>query len=212
MGAVLTAHRKQNIRPVTKEDAEDAIRIIESFQKRFMKKHGNPIVYAADELYLRAERALPPLREYGELHQIENGVGMVPLFISQARKLKVSRSLPRKKKFLTFTGISFHPFLKKFIDRLSEKENIHVDVCPVENHFFGASITVCGLLTGRDIIRTILDRVEGHDAILVPDIALDREDRFLDDIALKDLETALDVPAKKVISTPEGLLKGMADV
>ncbi len=145
----LTIHRKQNIRPVMKEDAENAIQIIESFQKRFMKKHGNPIVYAADELYLKAERTFPPLREYGELHQIENGVGMVPLFISQARKLKISRTLPRKRKFITFTGVSFYPFLKKFADRLAEKENLHVDVCPVENHFFGSSITVGGLLTGQ---------------------------------------------------------------
>lgn len=207
----LTVHRKQNIRPVMKEDAEKAIQIIESFQKRFMKKHGNPIVYAADELYLRAERTFPPLREYGELHQIENGVGMVPLFISQARKLKISRALPRKRKFITFTGVSFYPFLKKFADRLAEKENLHVDVCPVENHFFGSSITVGGLLTGRDVIRTILDGIDRHDVILVPDVALNREDRFLDDIALKDLETALDVSAKKVISTPEGLVKGITE-
>jgi putative radical SAM enzyme (TIGR03279 family) len=207
----LTIHRKQNIRPVKKEDAENAIQIIESFQKRFMKKHGNPIVYAADELYLKAERTFPPLREYGELHQIENGVGMVPLFLGQARKLKIPRTLQRKRKFITFTGASFYPFLKKFIDRLAEKENIHVDVCRVENHFFGSSITVGGLLTGRDVIRTILDGIDGHDVVLVPDVALDREDRFLDDIALKDLETALDVSAKKVISTPEGLVKGIAE-
>jgi putative radical SAM enzyme (TIGR03279 family) len=207
----LTIHRKQNIKPVRKEDAENAIQIIESFQKRFMKKHGNPIVYAADELYLKAERAFPPLREYGELHQIENGVGMVPLFMSQARKLKISRTLPRKRKFITFTGVSFYPFLKKFIDRLAEKENLHVDVCRVENHFFGSSITVGGLLTGRDVIRTILDRTDGHDVIFVPDVVLDREDRFLDDIALKDLETALNISARKVISTPEGLVRGIAE-
>jgi putative radical SAM enzyme (TIGR03279 family) len=207
----LTIHKKQNVRPVKKEDAENAIQIIESFQKRFMKKHGNPIVYAADELYLKAERSFPPLREYGELHQIENGVGMVPLFVNQARKLKISRTLPRKRKFVTFTGVSFYPFLKKFIDRVAEKENLHVDVCRVENHFFGSSITVGGLLTGRDVIRTILDRTDGHDVILVPDVMLDREDRFLDDIALKDLETALNVSARKVICTPEGLVKGIAE-
>lgn len=207
----LTIHRKQNIRPVKKEDADNAIQIIESFQKRFMKKHGNPIVYAADELYLKAERAFPPLREYAALHQIENGVGMVPLFVSRARKLKISRTLPRKRKFITFTGVSFYPFLKKFIDRLAEKENLHVDVCRIENHFFGSSITVGGLLTGRDVIRTILDRTDGRDVILVPDVMLDREDRFLDDIALKDLETALNVSARKVISTPEGLVKGIAE-
>ena len=109
----LTMHRKQNIRPVEKEDAEQALKIIGTAQKRFLKKHGNPIVYGADELYLKAGQPLPPLREYGDLYQIENGVGMVPLFLSQARKIKIPRILPHKKKFLTFTGIFFLSFPEK---------------------------------------------------------------------------------------------------
>ena len=205
----LTMYRKHNIRPVEKADAENAIKIIESFQKRFIKKHGNPIIYGADELYLKAERPFPPLREYGELHQIENGVGMIPLFLSQAKKSKFPKTLQRKKKFLTFTGISFYPFLKKFVERFSEKENISLDVFSVENKFFGSFITVAGLLTGRDVIRTILDRIEGHDMILVPDVVLDIENRFLDDITLRDMEEALGIPVRKVSSTPEGLVKGL---
>jgi putative radical SAM enzyme (TIGR03279 family) len=205
----LTLYRKNNIRPVEKADAENAIRIIESFQKRYIKKHGNPIVYGADELYLKAERPFPPLREYGELHQIENGVGMVPLFLNQAKKIKSPKTVQRKKKFLTFTGLSFHPFLKKFIERLSDKENFSLDVLPVENKFFGSLITVAGLLTGRDVIRAILDRIEDHDMLLVPDVVLDCENRFLDDITLRDMEEALGIPVKKVKPTPEGLVKGL---
>jgi putative radical SAM enzyme (TIGR03279 family) len=207
----LTMHRKQQIPPVEKEDAENALRIIESFQKRFLKKHGNPIIYAADELYLKAGRHFPPLREYGELHQIENGVGMVPLFLSLAKKMKFPKAVQPKKKFLTFTGISFYPFLKRFAERLSDKEDVRIDVMPVENKFFGPSITVAGLLTGRDVVRTALGSADGHEAILVPDVVLNGEDRFLDDITLRDVEEALGIPARKIESTPEGLLRGIME-
>ncbi|OIP60524.1 MAG: hypothetical protein AUK38_03290 [Nitrospirae bacterium CG2_30_41_42] len=208
----LTIYKKHSIRPVEKTDAEHAINIIESFRKRFRKKHGNSVVYAADELYLKAERPFPPLREYGDLHQIENGVGMVPLFMNQVKKLKLTKTLQVKKKFLTFTGISFYPFLKKFIERLSEKENLKlIDVVPVENKFFGTSITVAGLLIGRDVIKAVLDRIEGHETILIPDVVLNEENRFLDDITLNDIEEALGIPARKIKSTPEGLIKGIIE-
>ncbi|OHE59471.1 MAG: hypothetical protein A2Z47_00555 [Thermodesulfovibrio sp. RBG_19FT_COMBO_42_12] len=208
----LTMFRRQdNIRPVEKADAERTIKIVESFQKRFRKKHGNPIIYCADELYLKAENQFPPLKEYGDLHQIENGVGMVPLFMNQAQKTQHPKTLPRKKKFLTFTGLSFYPFLKKFIERLSEKENLNIDVVSVENKFFGASITVAGLLTGRDIIRAVSDIKDGHETILIPDVVLNEENRFLDDITLNDVEEALGITVKKIKPTPEGLIKGIAE-
>jgi putative radical SAM enzyme (TIGR03279 family) len=207
----LTIHRKQIVRPVTKEDALDALRIIEAFQKRFIKRHGNPIVYGADELYLKAEEPFPSLREYGELHQIENGVGMVPLFLSKAKKMKIPRSLEYRKKFLTFTGTSFYPFLKKFIEKLSEKERLSIDVVAVENTFFGSQVTVAGLLTGRDVMKNALDCVEGHDTILVPDVVLDDQNRFLDNVTLDDMQEALGMPVRKIVSTPDGLLKGISE-
>lgn len=206
----LTLFRKNTIKPVEREDAENALAIIESFQKRLLKKHGTSVIYGADELYLKAGRPFPPLKEYGDLHQIENGVGMIPLFLHQAKRLKIPKTLPHKKKFLTFTGKSFHPHLKKFIDKLAEKENLLIDTVPVENRFFGDLVTVTGLLTGRDVIKTILDRTDGYETVLVPDVALDSEDRFLDDVTLPDMEEALKIPVKKIPSHPDGLISGIA--
>ncbi|HTR44120.1 MAG TPA: DUF512 domain-containing protein, partial [Thermodesulfovibrionales bacterium] len=67
----LTTHRKSapKLRPVEKDDALTALGIIESFQKRFRKRHGDSIVYGADELYIKADLPFPPLEEYGELPQ-----------------------------------------------------------------------------------------------------------------------------------------------
>lgn len=207
----LTSYRKHTIRPVEREDAENALEIMETFQKRLLKKHGTAVIYGADELYLKAGRPFPPLKEYGDLHQIENGVGMIPLFLHQAKKLKVPKNLPRRKKFLTFTGQSFYPYLKKYIERLSEKENLLIDTVPVENRFFGNLVTVTGLLTGRDVIKTIIDRTDGYEMILVPDVVLDSEDRFLDDVTLPDMEEALKIPVKKIPAEPEGIIKGIAE-
>ena len=209
----ITMHRKQAIKPVGKEDALKALDIIDSFQKRFRKKHGVSVVYGADELYIKGGVNFPALSEYGELPQIENGVGMVPLFISQTKKIKAPQSAGKKKTSLTFTGISFYPYLRKFTDRLLEKEDININVIPVENTFFGKAITVTGLLTGRDVIRELSDKTDGHECLLIPDVVFrDGEDVFLDDISRKDVEDALGIKVKVIESTPEGIMKGMEAV
>jgi putative radical SAM enzyme (TIGR03279 family) len=206
----LTVHRRQPMKPVEKDDALKALHTIESFQKRYVKRHGNPLIYGADELYLKAEEPFPPLREYGELHQIENGVGMVPLFLSQANKIRIPEHIKRRKKLLTFTGTSFYPFLKKFVGKISERVRIRIDLLPVENRFFGTSITVTGLLTGRDVIKAALDNTDGHELLLIPDVVLDGEDRFLDNITLRDVEEALGIAAIKISATPGGFMAGLS--
>ena len=205
----LTMYRRQNIMPVEKEDAKEALKIIESFQKRFKKRHGDPLVYGADELYIKSEIPFPPLKDYGDFPQIENGVGMVALFMNCIKKVKIPKLLPRKRRFLTITGMSFYPFLKKFL-KLLNTEGINIDILPVENRFFGTSVTVAGLLTGRDIIKTLLDKTDSKDVVLLPDVVLrEGENIFLDDITLKDMEEALGTSVKKIESTPEGLIRGI---
>ncbi|NWF51523.1 MAG: DUF512 domain-containing protein [Nitrospirae bacterium] len=205
----LTSYRGHKIRPVEKKDANDALKTISLFQRRFKKKYGEPIVFGADELYIKAGLPFLPFKEYGDFPQIENGVGMVQYFMNSAKKIRFSKLHFHKRKFLSFTGISFYPFLKKFATNL-ETKGVKVDIVPVENRFFGKTVTVTGLLTGKDIIRSLLDRVEGYEAVLIPDVVLkEGDDLFLDDIKLKDMEYVLKVPVKKIFSTPEGLIEGI---
>jgi putative radical SAM enzyme (TIGR03279 family) len=209
----LTKHRRTELTPVTREDAVAAIGTVESFQKRFRKKHGESIAYCADEMYIKAELPFPPLQEYGELPQIENGVGLVPVFKSQSRKLSVPKSINRKKRFLTFTGTSFYPYLKKFISRLAEKENLTIDVVQVENFFFGRSVTVAGLLTGRDVISAVHDNTDNYDALIVPDVVLREGDTlFLDNVSLRDVEEATGLKVVVAECTPQGLIDAMAGI
>ena len=203
----LTRHRKLQLQPVTKEHALESIKIVESFQKRFRKKHGESIVYCSDEMYIKAEKAFPPLKEYGNLSQIENGVGMVPLFITQAKKVRKPKTLSGGKNFVTFTGISFFPYLTKFINRVTENENVNITIIPVINEFFGQSVTVAGLLTGRDIIKSLHDNADSYDILIVPDVVLKEGDNvLLDNVSLRDIEEATGLKTVVTDSTPQGFI------
>ncbi|HWR59775.1 MAG TPA: DUF512 domain-containing protein [Thermodesulfovibrionales bacterium] len=203
----LTAHRKAlaKLRPVEKDDAVRAIEVIDSFQKRFQKKHGDSIVYGADELYIKAGLDFPPLAAYGDLPQVENGVGMTPSFMHYARHEKIPQ-IKSKKRFVTFTGMSFYPYMSRFIEKL-RKAGIDIEALPVENNYFGKSVTVAGLLTGRDIVKTLAEAVRKDDVLLVPDVVMKEGEKvLLDNISLQDLEELLGVTAVVVESTPRGIV------
>lgn len=203
----LTRFVKTDIRGLNEEEAIKTVRIVNGFQRRFMKRYGDAFVHGADELYIKANRRFPPLKYYGDFPQIENGVGMVPLFLHKANKLKIP-SLKSKKRYITFTGTSFYPFLKDLIDRL--KERIFIDLIEIKNNFFGEQVTVTGLLTGRDIIKSLVDIISNYDIILMPDVVLrDGRDLLLDDVAVKDIEQILGRPVMVFDSTPEGLIKSL---
>ncbi len=206
----LTEHRKAGprTRPVEKGDALLALDLIDSFQKRFMKKHGEPIVYGSDEMYIKAGIEFKPLREYGDLPQIENGVGMVPLFLHQSRRIKVQLDKVTRR-FVSFTGTSFLPYLAKFADRLN-KSGFDLHIVPVKNTYFGESITVAGLLTGRDVMKVLSDYVKKDDTLLVPDVVTKEGcNVFLDNVTIKDLEDLLGVKTVLIPATPKGLVDAM---
>ncbi len=203
----LTAHRKTGpkLTPVERDGALRAIAIIDSFQKRFRKKHGDSVVYGADELYIKAEAELPALHEYGDLPQIENGVGMVPLFLHHSKRVKIPQP-KKKKRLITFTGTSFFPFLSRFIEKL-KKGGFEGEALPVENTFFGRSVTVTGLITGRDVMKSLSGAVRKDDILLIPDVVMKEGDKvFLDDVSIQDIEDVLDIRTAVIESTPKGLV------
>jgi putative radical SAM enzyme (TIGR03279 family) len=204
----LTAHRTKELRPVEKGDAARALRVLGYAQRDFLAVHGEPVVYAADELYIKAEEAFPPLKHYGDLPQIENGVGMVALFRHEARRVR-PEAPGAKRKFLTFTGTSFYPYLRRFL-RKFRAAGIHITAVPVENTFFGSSVTVAGLLTGRDVAAALRPAAEGRDMLLVPGVVLrEGADVFLDDVTVPDLGASLGLPCRIIESTPRGLMEGI---
>jgi len=95
--------------------------------------------------------------------------------------------------------------------KLQSIEGLSLDIIKVENKFFGSSVTVAGLLTGKDILKTVFGKTKA-DCLLVPDVALkEGTDMLLDNVTLRDLEESLGMNVAAIESTPQGLLKGITD-
>ena len=204
----LTEHRRKKLDPVQAADAQAAISIIDSFHNRFRQQTDCGVVYAADELYIKAGQPVPPIDYYDDLPQIENGVGLVARFMEDAKRARAKKI--SQKKYLTFTGISFYSYLEAYVSRLIKRGH-KITLLPVENRFFGPSVTVTGLLTGLDVISALSGKTAGHDILLVPDCATREGDGlFLDGMSAKDIECALGIKTLVIESTPKGLLKGLS--
>ncbi len=200
---------RTNLKEVTKNDAIDAINTITQFQKIFKRRHGRHIVYAADELYIKAELPIPRASHFDDFSQIENGIGMVALFNKMASRVRFP-SLRINKNLYTVTGMSFYPFLKRFLETTKEKTGIDIQIFAVENRFFGKTVTVAGLITGRDILRTLIGNIEKDSYLLIPDVMLrEKKDTFLDDLTTDDISRELSVNVIPVESTPQGLINAL---
>lgn len=206
----VTKYRKTNLKTVEKPEAVKIIEIIRQFRKRFKRRHGDPIVHAADELYIKADAPFPSVNEYGDFPQIENGVGLITYFLSSAKKLRLPKKIePRK--LATFTGTAFMPYLEEFNQKLNTIEGLTLDVLKIENNFFGPTVSVAGLLTGKDVLKTIAGKIKA-DCLLIPNVVLrDGQNMFLDNVTLKDIEESLGMRVKVIEPTPEGILKGITD-
>ncbi|MDD6735169.1 MAG: DUF512 domain-containing protein [Clostridiales bacterium] len=182
--------------PFTPESSLDTIRQIEGYQKKFKRDFGKNLIYAADEFYINAGLPLPSACEYDGFPQIENGVGLISSMqeeFDEAIKLVVPGEYPRQ--VAIATGEIAGDFIRSLTDRLSEKcGGLSITVYPIKNTFFGGGVTVSGLVTAGDIIRT-LEGEPKFDELIIPDCMLrDGEDIFLDNITLDELEERLGMP------------------
>ena len=71
------------LEPFTAEDAREVLTLIHGFQKEIYEKHGIHFVHASDEWYLMAGWDFPPQETYDGYLQLENGVGMMRLFLNE---------------------------------------------------------------------------------------------------------------------------------
>lgn len=209
----LTRHRQglQELREVSVEGAREMIEWIKPWQRRFRKEIGYPFVFLADEWYTKAGLPFPPLEEYADLPQQGNGVGIVPLFLSDFEGMLpfLPKKISEPAQILMATGTSFSPFLTSCLKRIRIR-GAEMEVVTVVNDFFGDSVTVAGLMSGRDIVKAVRQRISdrfGTRILLLPSVALN-EDRnlFLDGMTPQDLEKELDLSVQVVSADAEGLM------
>ena len=200
----------------TKEEAGAVIDMVESRQQEFYDQYGLHFIHASDEWYITAGRDFPEEERYDGYIQLENGVGMMRMFINEfnealedvvsAREYEglaetVSRTLTIATGKLTYSTIcGFAEQLMAAFPRLT------VHVYFIRNDFFGETITVSGLITGQDLIRQLKERQDaGEDlgeVLQIPSNMLRvGEQVFLDDLTVQDVERELGM---KVVAVESG--------
>ena len=196
------------LRHYTREEAELVIDQVEVYQRRFEAENpdGDPFVFLSDEWYYLTQREFPPARHYGSYAQIENGVGMTRYLIDQwartKRRLPTAMAKPRRVTLVT--GTMAQPIIEGLAEDVREIEGIEVQVLPVVNRFFGAEVTVAGLLCGQDVLATLEEHGNLGDLVLLPRVMLDNEGvRFLDDITVEEFKARLPAPTEFVRNAQE---------
>jgi NifB/MoaA-like Fe-S oxidoreductase len=174
------------VRLLTRAEAGAAIDRVDEARARALRERALGWCYAADELYLIARRPLPGAEYYDAGALYENGVGAIRRFVDGFDRglTRVPRLEGRRLRLVT--GASMAPFLRERAPRLAAATGAAVDVVEVANDYFGASVTVAGLLSGQDILRALGRGREG-DLIVLPAEALNAEDRFIDDTSRTEL-------------------------
>lgn len=203
----ITKHREglYPLHVVTCEEGRAAISIVESMQGQSFREKNTRFCFASDELYLRAQMELPTYESYEQFDQIENGVGLIRKFQKEVRDaLDVYKKfLSRKERFGIVTGMDFYPYMQAIVKSVQTAFQTDMTVYPVENMFWGESVTVTGLLTGTDIITQLRGRLGNIDTLLLCSSCFrECSDVLLDDVCLDDLSQALGVTCK--IVEPDG--------
>ena len=208
----LTKYRDnlEHLESYNKATAGEVIDIIDDFNAHYSYfNNGKILAFASDEFYLLAERDFPTEEYYGEYSQLDNGVGMCTLLKSEfLNALDEAEPQKMNRKITLATGESAYSLLCELSKKAEEKFNgLKVNVVKIENEFFGKTVTVAGLLTGKDLTEQLNGKNLG-DELLIPRVSLRNEgDKFLDDLTLGDLAEALNVKVTPVKNDGYELLK-----
>ena len=208
----LTRYRQglAKLRPVDREEANAVIDQVEAFGEACLAKYGSRKFFCSDELYIRAGRDLPEEDFYEGYVQLENGVGMLRSLITEFEAgLRLEDGPANASPFTMATGVSARPFLQGLLDQASEKLGVRGQVIAIENDFFGHTIDVAGLITGRDLMAQLKGRDLGERLLIPVNMLRHGGDVFLDDATVPDVEAALGVPVTVVEQDGFDLLDAM---
>ena len=193
----------------TPEEASDIIDLINGFGEENLKKHGSRIVFAADEFYLKAKRPIPDADYYEDYPQIENGVGLLRSFADEFGLAfedieEINSALDGResvREVSVATGVASYEMISAMAEKIMQNcPKMKIKVYKIVNNFYGESITVAGLLTGKDIYEQLKSMPLGEE-LFIPATALRAgEDDFLCGMTRRELAEKLGV---KVTPAPQ---------
>jgi len=210
----LTRHRKglEALAPVTEEYAAGFVD--EWLPQQFVleERLKGDFLFLADEFFLKGRRPFPNIASYGDFPQLENGVGMIPLFLAGSAATLASAEPLSLPPVTVVTGLSPYPFILDFVEKLAAKTSASITLVPISNSFFGDEVTVTGLVTGIDIVEGLKGVAPGS-LLLIPDVMLkEGEGLFLDEMNLAGIAAALLCEAHVFEASPEGFYRKLVDL
>lgn len=186
----------------TPSECEEVIAQVNRFGDDCLRRLGTRLFYCADELYVRAGLPVPPEDYYEDYSQIENGVGMLT---SQQAEFSfeldalddILPAFHAPRTVTVATGAAAYTHICGLARRLEARvPGLTIRVRRIVNRFFGESVTVAGLLTGKDVAEQLAGEELG-DELLFPAAMLRAEgDVFLDDMTPARLSELLGVPVR----------------
>lgn len=204
------------LEPFRKEDAEAALEIIESWQKKIYEEHGIHFIHASDEFYLLAEREMPEEERYDGFLQLENGVGMMRLqeievddALQKLREKKSAESVEEEELSIATGKLAYPTICRQAAKIMELYPQKKVTVYEIRNDFFGEMITVAGLITGQDLKKQLTGQKLGSRLLLPACMFRSGEEVFLDDVTRDELQIALQVPINIVKSSGQDLVEAI---
>ena len=211
----LTDHRQGlfPLRLMRREEARDLVRDLELIGSHYLKTLGTRFVFPADELYSEAGLPVPPEDDYEGYPQIENGIGMIRRLTEECAEAlprvreEAGSGTPVKRRLLIPTGVSAYPYIRDLAAKYAP-EGTETDVFPVPNRFFGPSVTVTGLIVGRDLTEALKGR-SGDRVLISCSMLRENEDRFLDGMTVPEVSAGTGLPFRVVSRAGEDLVRAL---
>lgn len=201
----LTRWHNPKLRPYTDAEAVAVLAQVLDWQARLHAELGIGFVYPSDEWFLRAGAAIPLLTAYDNLLPalVENGVGMVRLFLDGWDTLQAELAQLGGPHQMWVTGTLFAPVLQEKVQTFTAYTGLTAEVVAVPNRAFGETVTVAGLLTVSDILAELRGRELG-DVLVLPDECFRGPNaRALDDKSAADIQQATGRPVFVVAQVEE---------
>ena len=143
----ITQFREEKLKQVDKQCAIETIEIASKYKR----------VCCSDEFFLLAQKPIPPAKYYGTYSQLEDGVGALRLTLDNFNKLKLPKNISKPYKIVFACSYAAKDMFDEISAKLNKIKNLIVEIHPVKSNYWGENITVAGLITTDDLIKTIKD-------------------------------------------------------
>lgn len=207
----LTIFRKFPLNGIDSDTAQWVCNEINKISEVQKDKDGFRKLFLADEFFIKAGMKIPGRDYYEEYPQLENGIGLVRQMLDKwaacKRKIKSGKiKLKSMHPSLVVTSVSAFAFIDRIIkDAKAICPDLDINVVAVVNRFFGETVTVAGLLTAKDIIRTIKYEIKTNhpQKIYLPSVMFNYQGYTIDGYSFDRIKKILDMDIRVVESVED---------